>query len=66
MNDADMLGTCLADYAKNVVTEVVALGRAGTPMDWEGVPYVIPHECMRLGWDHLGSCWRVFPPPAEK
>jgi hypothetical protein len=28
--DADMLGTSLSSYAKNVVTEVVAVGRAGT------------------------------------
>ena len=35
-NDADMLGTTLAGYAKNVVTEVVGLGRAGSLVDWEG------------------------------
>jgi hypothetical protein len=35
-NDADMLGTSLASYAKNVVKEVVAVGRAGTLIDWEG------------------------------
>jgi len=33
--DADMLGTSLASYAKNVVSEVVAVGRAGTLVDWE-------------------------------
>jgi hypothetical protein len=36
VNDADMQGTSLANYAKNVVKEVVAVGRAGTLMDWEG------------------------------
>ena len=36
VNDADMLGTSLADYARNVVKEVVAVGRAGTLVDWEG------------------------------
>src|SRR5262245_14772212 len=36
VNDADMLGTALAGYAKNVVTEVVGLGRAGYRVDWEG------------------------------
>ena len=35
-NDADMLGTSLFGYAKNVVQEVVAVGRAGTLVDWEG------------------------------
>jgi hypothetical protein len=33
--DADMLGTSLCAYAKNVVTEVVGVGRAGTLVDWE-------------------------------
>lgn len=36
MNDADMLGTSLTSYARNVVMEVVAVGRAGTLIDWEG------------------------------
>ena len=35
-NDADMLGSSLFGYAKNVVQEVVAVGRAGTLVDWEG------------------------------
>jgi hypothetical protein len=35
VEDADMLGTTLSAYAKNVVTEVVAVGRAGTLVDWE-------------------------------
>lgn len=35
-NDADMLGTSLFGYAKNIVQEVVAVGRAGTLVDWEG------------------------------
>ena len=36
VNDADMLGTSLYGYTKNVVYEVIAVGRAGTLMDWEG------------------------------
>ena len=32
----DMLGTSLFGYAKNVVQEVVSVGRAGTLVDWEG------------------------------
>lgn len=36
VNDCDMLGTSLGSYAKNVVREVVAVGRAGTLIDWEG------------------------------
>ena len=34
-NDADMLGTSLYGYAKNVVAEVISVGRAGTLIDWE-------------------------------
>ncbi len=34
-NDADMLGTPLVNYAKNVVNEIIAVGRAGTLVDWE-------------------------------
>ena len=34
-NDADMLGTPLVGYAKNVVGEVISVGRAGTLIDWE-------------------------------
>jgi hypothetical protein len=37
LNDADMLGTPLAAYAKIVVAEVVGLGRAGSLVDWEGL-----------------------------
>ena len=36
VNDADMLGTSLYGYTKTVVNEVIAVGRAGTLMDWEG------------------------------
>jgi hypothetical protein len=35
-NDVDMLGTSLFGYAKNIVSEIVAVGRAGTLVDWEG------------------------------
>jgi len=35
-DDADMLGTPLESYAKNAVTEVITVGRAGTLVDWEG------------------------------
>jgi hypothetical protein len=34
-NDADMLGTALAGYAKNILSEVIAVGRAGSLIDWE-------------------------------
>ena len=34
-NDADMLGTSLAGYAKRVVGDVVGVGRAGSLVDWE-------------------------------
>ena len=36
VEDADMLGTALPCYAKNVVSEVIALGRAGSLIDWGG------------------------------
>ena len=35
VNDADMLGTPLVGYAKNVIGEVIAVGRCGTLIDWE-------------------------------
>ena len=34
-NDADMLGNPLVSYAKNIVNEVISVGRAGTLVDWE-------------------------------
>ncbi len=36
VNDCDMLGTSLTGYAKDLVTEVIGVGRAGTLVDWEG------------------------------
>jgi hypothetical protein len=36
LNEVDMLGTPLQGYAKNVVQEVLAVGRAGSLIDWEG------------------------------
>ncbi len=36
VNDADMHGTSLYGYAKNVVTQIIGVGRAGTLVDWEG------------------------------
>jgi hypothetical protein len=35
-DDADMLGTAMGAYAKNVANEVIGVGRAGTLIDWEG------------------------------
>jgi len=34
-DDLDLLGTSLSAYAKNVVAEVVSVGRCGTLVDWE-------------------------------
>jgi hypothetical protein len=34
-NDVDLLGTTLYGYAKQIVTEIVHVGRAGTLIDWE-------------------------------
>jgi hypothetical protein len=36
VNDVDLLGTPLDSYAKNIISDVVSLGRAGTLVDWEG------------------------------
>ncbi len=33
--DADMLDTSLNHYAKNILTEVIAVGPAGSLIDWE-------------------------------
>jgi hypothetical protein len=33
--DADLLGTPMSAYAKHVTHEVIAVGRAGTLVDWE-------------------------------
>jgi len=35
INDADMMGTSLANYARNVAREVIDVGRAGSLIDWE-------------------------------
>jgi hypothetical protein len=35
ISDMDMLGTSLFGYSKNAVTDVVAVGRAGTLIDWQ-------------------------------
>ncbi len=34
-HDADMLGTTPKGYAKDILVEVIAVGRAGTLIDWE-------------------------------
>jgi hypothetical protein len=36
VNDVDLLGTTLDSYAKNIIEDVVTLGRAGTLIDWDG------------------------------
>jgi len=35
VDDANLLGTSLTSYAKDVVNEVMCVGRAGTLVDWE-------------------------------
>ena len=34
VEDADMLGTSLSAFSKNLVTEIINVGRAGTLVDW--------------------------------
>ncbi len=36
VNDVDLLGTTLDSYAKNIIGDVVSVGRAGTLIDWQG------------------------------
>jgi hypothetical protein len=53
LNDVDLLGTTLDSYAKNIIADVVSLGRAGTLIDWQGGKenraYVAPTSpCMPL------------------
>ncbi len=36
INDVDLLSTTLDSYAKNLIVDVVSLGRAGTLVDWDG------------------------------
>jgi hypothetical protein len=37
VEDADMLGTPLSAFSKNLVTEIINVGRAGTLVDWNDV-----------------------------
>jgi hypothetical protein len=50
--DADLLGTPLTAYAKNVAHEVVTVGRAGTLVDWEDVSekraYAVMYETEQI------------------
>ena len=34
INDVDLLGTTLDSYARNIISEVESVGRAGTLVDW--------------------------------
>ncbi len=56
-NDADMLGTPLISYAKNVVNEVISVGRAGTLIDWEDEVENRVYVCLYAAENILN--WRV-------
>ena len=56
-NDVDMRGTSLYGYAKDVVYEVVAIGRAGTLVDWEGAVEDRAYATLYRAEDILN--WRV-------
>ncbi len=56
-NDADMLGTPLVGYAKNVVNEVISVGRAGTLIDWEDEVENRVYACLYATENILN--WRV-------
>ena len=47
-NDADILGPSLYGYAKNVVSEVISVGRAGSLVDWKTRVHIArTPPCMR-------------------
>jgi hypothetical protein len=50
--DADLLGTPLTAYAKNVTHEVITVGRAGTLVDWEDLSekraYAVMYETEQI------------------
>ena len=56
-NDADMLGTPLISYAKNVINEVISVGRAGTLIDWEDEVENRVYACLYAAENILN--WRV-------
>ena len=55
--DVDLLGTSLYTYSKNIVSEVLTVGRAGTLVDWQGEgekrAYVVRYTAEQI-WN-----WRV-------
>jgi hypothetical protein len=60
--DVDLMGTSLYSFSKNVVSEVIAVGRAGTLVDWEDEgeqrAYVVRYAAEHiLNWrvDRLGG-----------
>ena len=46
LHDVDLRGTTLDDYAKSLITDVVAIGRAGKLVDWEGSKENRPYACV--------------------
>jgi hypothetical protein len=55
LSDCDLLGSSFSAYAKHIVTEVIAVGRAGTLIDWEDQaeqrPYVTFYSAEQiLNW----------------
>ena len=68
-NDADLAGTTLEGYARNVMSEVLAVGRSGTLIDWndaEGRAYLAHYKAEDiLDWEvrrYRGkpTLWRVL------
>jgi hypothetical protein len=52
VQDADLLGTALSAYAKNIVNEVITVGRVGTLVDWEDTvekrAYAVRYEAEQI------------------
>ena len=56
LNDVDLLGTTLDSFARNVITDVVSLGRCGTLVDWESEKEARAYLCHYAAEDILN--WR--------
>lgn len=61
LRDADLLGTNLLDYARSVTTEVLAVGRAGTLVEWsdeEARPFFVryrPEDILNWKMQRVGG-----------
>lgn len=65
LEDCDLAGTPFVGYARKVVTDVAAVGRAGSVVDWseaDGRPYVAfypAEDIINWRYERLGGCMRL-------